>query len=259
MESKRSLFFLFFVFFSFVSAGEAWGQFTPSSEPAGPVFYASNDLSSVSLIPIDFKEIDLMEEGFSQMTGPKKKDSVRYEASPGVDRKSLTFQQRNSGAFKRRKKGGLKDPGMAILCSAVVPGLGQIYNGQWYKTPVLYAGVGVLAYFTDDFLKQRNLYQHELRARADSTGNLNASLAGYSFDEILQLRNHYEQYFELCLIIAGAVYLLNLMDAGVYAHLSSFNVTPNLALAVKPYANTCYNYKNHFPLDAGVKLCFTLK
>lgn len=258
MESKRSLFFLFFVFFTFVSAGEAWGQFTPSSS-ADPVLYAANDLSSVSLVPVDFRKIDLMEEGFSQMTGPKKKDSIRYEASPGVDFKSLTFRQRNSGAFKRRKKGGLKDPGMAILCSAVVPGLGQIYNGQWYKTPVLYAGVGVLAYFTDDFLKQRNIYQKELHARTDSTGALNASLASYSFDEILQLRNYYEQYFELCLIIAGAVYLLNLMDAGVYAHLSSFNVTPNLALSVKPYANTCYNYKTRFPLDAGVKLCFTLK
>lgn len=256
MESRRSLFFLFFVFFAFASAGEAWGQFTPSSEP---VFYASNDLSSASLVPVDFREIDLMEEGFSQMTGPGRKNHVLHEATPGVDLKSLTFRQRNSGAFKRRKKGGLKDPGMAILCSAVVPGLGQIYNGQWYKTPVLYAGVGVLAYFTDDNLRQRNLYQKELHARADSTGQLNASLAGYSFDEILQLRNHYEQYFELCLIIAGAVYLLNLMDAGVYAHLSSFNVTPDLALSVKPYANTCHNYRNHFPLDAGVRLCFTLK
>lgn len=182
-----------------------------------------------------------------------------FEASPGVDRKLLTFEQRNSGAFKRRKKGGLKSPGMAALCSAVVPGLGQIYNGQWYKTPVLYAGVGVLAYFTDQSLRGRNLYGREIKARVDSTGQLNPRLADYSLNEILDLRNYYEQNFELCLIIAGAVYLLNIIDAIVYAHLSSFDISPNLSMSVKPYARTNFNLINSFPLDAGLKICLTLK
>lgn len=182
-----------------------------------------------------------------------------FEASPGVDRKLLTFEQKNSGAFKRRKKGGLKSPGMAALCSAVVPGLGQIYNGQWYKTPVLYAGVGVLAYFTDQSLRSRNLYGREIKARVDSTGQPNPRLADYSLNEILDLRNYYEQNFELCLIIAGAVYLLNIIDAIVYAHLSSFDISPNLSMSIKPYARTNFNLINSFPLDAGLKICLTLK
>ncbi|MCM1169694.1 MAG: DUF5683 domain-containing protein [Bacteroides sp.] len=192
-------------------------------------------------------------------TLPRGKKKPLFEASPGVDRKLLTFEQRNSGAFKRKKKGGLKSPGMAALCSAVLPGLGQIYNGQWYKAPVLYAGVGVLAYFTDQSLRGRNFYGKEIKARVDSTGNLNPKLADYSLDEILSLRNYYEQNFELCLIIAGAVYLLNIVDAIVYAHLSSFNVSPNLAMSVKPYARTNFNLINSFPLDAGIKICLTLK
>ncbi len=148
---------------------------------------------------------------------------------------------------------------MAALCSAVVPGLGQIYNGQWYKTPVLYAGVGVLAYFTDQSLRHRNLYGREIKARVDSTGAYNPMLADYSLKEILDLRNYYEQNFELCLIIAGAVYLLNIIDAIVYAHLSSFNVSPNLSMSIKPYARTNFALPVAFPLDAGLKICLTLK
>ena len=231
------LFALLSVFLLFPIKAEA--QFTPSDD----------EDYSVSPVITDFDSLSSLSSGKKPV----------FEASPGVDRKLLTFQQRNSGAFKRKKKGGLKSPGMAALCSAVVPGLGQIYNGQWYKTPVLYAGVGVLAYFTDQSLRGRNLYGREIKARVDSTGNLNPKLAEYSLKEILDLRNYYEQNFELCLIIAGAVYLLNIIDAIVYAHLSSFDVSPNLSMSVKPYARTNFNLPNAFPLDAGIKICLTLK
>lgn len=189
-----------------------------------------------------------------------KKDTIIFKASPGVDRKYLTFEQRNSGAFKRKKKGGMKDPYMAALCSGVVPGLGQIYNGQWWKTPVLYAGAGVLAYFFDMNLKERRVYDREIKARTDTIASaMNPDLAGYSLQEILDLRNYYEHNFELCIIIAGAVYLLNIMDAAVYAHLSSFNVSPDLSMSIKPYARTNFAVRNSFPLDAGIKVTLTLK
>lgn len=201
----------------------------------------------------------LSENLFDSHKKPKVPKSV-FTASPGIDPKQLTFAQRNSGAFKRKKKGGLKSPGMAAMCSAIIPGLGQIYNGQWYKTPVLYAGVGVLAYFTKTNLDERNLYQREIKVRTDSTAtNFNPALADYSLQEVLDLRNYYEQNFEICIIIAGVVYLLNIVDAIVYAHLSSFNVSPNLSLSVKPYARTNFNLPTAFPLDAGLKICLTLK
>ena len=213
-------------------------------------FFSSDDL---------FAPRNLFSDDVSAFFKKAEGDSL-FEASPGIDPKLLTFKQRNSGAFKRKKKGGLKSPGMAALCSAVVPGLGQIYNGQWYKTPVIYAGAAVLVYFTDDMLRNRNLYQAEIRARTDSASTgFNPELADYSLDEILELRNYYEHNFELCFIIAGAVYLLNIIDAIVYAHLSSFNVSPDLSMSVKPYARTNFHIRNGFPLDAGIRVCLTLK
>lgn len=254
--------FLCGMLFLALFAGQGKAQYTPSA--GYPLAYV--DSRELALNMQEIQNYRFPADGIGKQenlwnSGRKPpKDTVLYEASPGVDPKLLTFSQRNSGAFKRKKKGGLKDPGMASLCAAVLPGLGQIYNGQWYKTPVLYAGVGVLAYFTDMNLKQRNIYDREIKARTDSTaGGFNAELASYSLDEILELRNYYEHNFELCLIIAGAVYLLNIMDAAVYAHLSSFNVTPNLSMSIKPYARTHFAMGNAFPLDAGLKVCLQWK
>lgn len=219
---------------------------------------------SVPAEDISYKKLDLYYSGptpQAEVNSRKpKRDTLIFEASPGVDRKYLSFEQRNSGAFKRNKKGGLKDPYMAALCSGLVPGLGQIYNGQWWKTPVIYVGAGVLAYFFDMNLKERNIYDREIAARTDSVASaMNPDLTSYSMDEILELRNYYEHNFELCIIIAGAVYLLNIVDAAVYAHLSSFNVSPNLAMSIKPYARTNFAVRNAMPLDAGIKITLTLK
>lgn len=176
-------------------------------------------------------------------------------------RKTLTFAQRNSGAFRSKKHGGVRSPGMAALCSILVPGLGQCYNAQWYKPPVIYAGAAVIGYFVDFNLKEKRVYEKEIWARYEQdTLALNPNLVNKSKDQLLSLRNYYQQNFELTLIIAGAVYLLNIIDAVVYAYLFDFNVSPNLALVVEPYARPNYDPKNGtFPLDMGFRLCMTFK
>ena len=37
-------------------------------------------------------------------------------------------------------------PRKATMSSAVLPGLGQIYNKQWWKTPFIYGGFAGLGY-----------------------------------------------------------------------------------------------------------------
>ncbi|MEG2666129.1 MAG: DUF5683 domain-containing protein, partial [Bacteroidales bacterium] len=111
-------------------------------------------------------------------TSDRKKDTVIDFSGSKI---KLTFAQRNSGAFKRRRKGGMRSAGTAALCSGLVPGLGQVYNGQWYKAPVIYAGAAVLWYFIDLNLGERKTYDKEIRARNDSNvANLNLSLAKYT-------------------------------------------------------------------------------
>lgn len=173
-------------------------------------------------------------------------------------RKAMTFAERNSGAFRTKKHGGVRSPGIAALCSAVVPGLGQCYNAQWYKPPVIYAGAAVIAYFVDFNLKEKRIYEREIDKRfykADES-IYNPELEGQTYDELLRLRNYYEQNFELTLIIAGVVYFLNIVDAVVYAHLFDFNVSPNLAMRLEPYAAPApEGLGGSVPWDMGFRLC----
>lgn len=172
-------------------------------------------------------------------------------------RKAMSFAERNSGAFKRRKHGGVRSPGMAALCSTFVPGLGQCYNAQWYKPPVIYAGAAVLGYFIRENLNQKRVYEKELLARyKNDTLSLNPLLQDRSKEQLLDLRNYYQQYFELSLILSGVLYALNIIDAVVYAHLFDFNVTPNLSMRVEPYACPDWGRNSRsLPMDMGFRLC----
>ena len=47
-------------------------------------------------------------------------------------------------------------PKTAALLSTFIPGAGQIYNGSWWKTPIVYvgfAGIGYGLYFYQDYYK----------------------------------------------------------------------------------------------------------
>jgi TM2 domain-containing membrane protein YozV len=179
---------------------------------------------------------------------------------PPPPQKRLSFAEKNSGAFKLRKSGGSKSPWTAALCSAVIPGLGQMYNGQYWKPVIVYGGGVALWYMLDMNLKERRMYDKELNARFYSdTSALNISLRRFSDRQLLDVRNYYQNNVELAIIIASVVYLLNIVDAIVYAHLSKFDVSPNLSMKIDPYARTNFYTRSKMPLDAGLSICLTFK
>ena len=53
--------------------------------------------------------------------------------------------------------------------SACLPGLGQVYNGKWWKVPIIYAGFGGLGYMA---YSNHTDYKTYLLAYRIKTGNL---------------------------------------------------------------------------------------
>ncbi|MFZ4399820.1 MAG: DUF5683 domain-containing protein [Bacteroidales bacterium] len=150
----------------------------------------------------------------------------------------------------------LHSPRKASLYSMVLPGMGQVYNHQFWKVPVLYAGIATLAYFFVFNTERYHNYRTEYLARVnnDST-NFNSSYALYSDNTILLLKDYYQRNLEFTYIVAGLVYIFNIIDASVYAHLFTFDVGSDLSLRIDPLLNN-NSLRLGSPPTAGLKLTF---
>lgn len=124
---------------------------------------------------------------------------------------------------------------------SLLPGAGQIYNGKWWKVPIIYAGFGGFGY-----LAYRNYsdYRTYLTAYKIKTGNLedgvtpselSVQLAGYY--QASQLQSYKESFrrdFELYCIIMAAWYGLNIVDAIVDGHLYTYDIDDDLSFTIDP-------------------------
>ena len=133
-------------------------------------------------------------------------------------------------------------PTKATIMSACLPGLGQIYNGKWWKVPIVYAGLGGLGY-----LAYSNYYQYKsyLHAYEFKTGDLpdgvtlteyETELANRYADSQLQTyKESYRRDFELYTIITVAWYGLNIIDACVDGHLYTYDISDDLSFSIDPF------------------------
>lgn len=125
-------------------------------------------------------------------------------------------------------------PATAAFYSAALPGLGQAYNKQYWKIPIVYAALGTAIYvFIDrqnEYLELRDAYRSRLAGRMDDRfitddGTILLSTRGLERSQQVAQRNK-----ELALLITGVIYLLNIIDANVNGHLSQFNTDRDLSI-----------------------------
>ena len=156
--------------------------------------------------------------------------------------KGDTLIQETKKKVKQPKNKRPHSPKAATIMSACLPGLGQIYNGRWWKVPIVYAGFGGLGY-----LVYTNYYEYRsyLHAYEYKTGDLpegvtlnqhETDLANKYADSQLQTyKESYRRNLELFSIITVAWYGLNIVDACVDGHLYSYDISDDLSLSVDPY------------------------
>jgi hypothetical protein len=142
----------------------------------------------------------------------------------------------------------------ASIMSACLPGLGQVYNKKYWKVPVIYAVLGGIGYWGITNQKQYNYYSDNLKALYDDNAStINSTL--YSSDQLITQKRYYRKYRDMAVILGVLVYLVNIVDANVDAHLKTFDVSDDLSLQLKPYSNLDYNNK----LQAGLTLKLNFK
>lgn len=113
-----------------------------------------------------------------------------------------------------------KSPWGAVLRSAIIPGLGQIYNESYWKAPVVW---GFMGYFLYIWIDNNNDYHH-YRKFYNSIKDSKEYDDNFKQRIKTQYRDFYHDQRDQFAIYLGLTYVLNLLDAYVDAHLFDFSV-----------------------------------
>ena len=141
------------------------------------------------------------------------------------------------------------DPQRALWLSLVFPGAGQIYNRKYWKLPILYGGFLGCTYA---LLWNQQMYRDYSQAYLDIMGREE------QFKKIFKnKKNYFRRYRDLSAFCFVGVYLLSVVDAYVDAHLSVFDISPDLSLKVEPAVipQQGIGRTNH-SYGMGCSLCF---
>ena len=147
-------------------------------------------------------------------------------------------------------------PAKAAFYSAVIPGLGQIYNKSYWKVPLVYAAIGTPIYFyirnSKEYDRYLTAYKRRQQGYTDDEFNLDGQPL-LSTDGLRRGIQFYRRNKELSILIGIGMYALNVIEANVDAHLKQFNVDERLSL--EPYIQTDYLTQPQF----GVTLTYKSK
>lgn len=158
-----------------------------------------------------------------------------------------------SSVKKVNKKAIYSRARKATIMSAVMPGLGQIYNKKYWKAPIVYAAIGGIAYWGITNHKEYKYYSNNLRAENDNDPNT-LNVTRYTSDQLISQKNYYKKFRDMSIIFGSLVYLVNILDANVDAHLKTFDVSDDLSLQLKPYSG--FDFQNKLQTGVTVKLKF---
>lgn len=122
------------------------------------------------------------------------------------------------------------DPRKALLYAAVVPGLGQIYNKKYWKLPLVYGGFYGLINYVIIYDNGYTKYKTQLFNVLSKVPN--ASL--YPEDQLRTIVDRYRRERDYWIILTGLMYILQIIDAHVDAHLKEFDLNPNLHVSLEP-------------------------
>ena len=161
------------------------------------------------------------------------------------------------------------DAQKAVWLATIVPGLGQIYNRQYWKLPIIYGGTLALAYgitwndrmyvdyrkgYVDLMDKNPNTNYFEYLLPPGVT--LDSTNKDYYTKVIKNKLDNYRRNRDLCIITTAVLYLLSIIDAYVDAQLFDYDISPDLSLQVTP---TVIAPSSSYEQDSSVGLSCKLK
>ncbi len=133
----------------------------------------------------------------------------------------------------------------ATTLATVCPGAGQVYNKTYWKVPIVIGGGAALIYCID--FNNRG-YQRFLRAynavTDDDENTIDEFRGAYSADYLKNVKNSYRRNRDLCIIMTGLFYIIQIIDAHATAHMKTYDISDDLTkLRLEPYIGNFYSHR----------------
>jgi hypothetical protein len=126
-------------------------------------------------------------------------------------------------------------PQRATVFSLMLPGLGQAYNRQYWKIPIVYMGFAFGYYMINYNTTQYERFRAAYNIATDNDPETVDEFKGrMTPDNLKYYRDSYRRDRDYAVLLSIVFYVLNAVDANVFAHLKQFDVSDNLALDIHP-------------------------
>lgn len=138
-----------------------------------------------------------------------------------------------------------KDPSKALMFALVLPGLGQAYNGKYWKMPIVWGALGFTGYV---IVFNTKGYKGAVN---DYIEDANEATEFYL--------NSWKRNMELSYIVGILVYGLQILDAYVDANMSSWDVNDNLSMRISPSIQPMMTPASLSGISGGLTCSFKIK
>lgn len=135
----------------------------------------------------------------------------------------------------KKSKYNALSPSKAAFYSAVFPGMGQIYNKKYWKAPIVWAAMGtstsIYLFNNSEYKRYRRAFRQRESGLQDEF-TLDDGTELISSDGLISAQRTLRNNRDLSLISTVLIYVLQIVEASVNAHLLQFDTGKNLS--VKP-------------------------
>ncbi len=132
--------------------------------------------------------------------------------------------------------------GKASLRSAILPGLGQVYNKKYWKVPIVYGllaiPVSTYSYNSNWYKKTRFAYTTRVTKDSINFPNIAPELQPLSSSSLRLYRNEFRKGMDFSILGFLLLWGVNVIDAAVDGHLKSFDISDELSLKISPKLST---------------------
>ena len=123
-------------------------------------------------------------------------------------------------------------PSRAAFYSAIFPGMGQMYNKKYWKAPIVWAALAIPTYYyqtnNSDYKRFRTAYKLRKNGLQDEFTSDNG-VSTVSLQTLETAQKQLRENRDMSLLSGVIIYILQIVEASVNAHLLQFNTDDNLS------------------------------